>query len=154
MALRTGIKVEDLVVGTFALIAAVYPFIIALIIHFQERPTLSEDLARIREVYSVILGLVSCKYAEEVAPFIDPSILARLGGEEGIEEMCRRNRSLIGGRYRIVEAFEERGEDMVVRVEVKLKERGRVETPIVIELVSEGRGDDLRIKEIRYVKGS
>ncbi len=154
MALRTGIKVEDLVVGTFALMATVYPFMIALIIHFQERSTLPEDLTRLREVYSVILGLVSCEYAEEVTSFIDPSILARLGGEEGIEDMCRRNRSLIGGGYRIVEAFEDRGKDMVVRVEVKRKEKGKVETPIVIELVSEGRGDDLRIKEIRYVKGS
>ncbi len=146
-------KVEDIVVGSFAFLAMVYPVFIAFMIHLQENVDPSEDLKRIRMFYSVILGIASCDRVREVVPLIDKDLLSELGGEEGIKAICLRNRILTDGSSRLEERILKENGAIKVEVSLKVKEEGTVRRPITLILKARRKDGEVRIEEISYVQG-
>ncbi|MDQ7039276.1 MAG: hypothetical protein Q9N26_08825 [Aquificota bacterium] len=138
MALRGRLRPEDALVLVFALVSVLYPLIVALVIHQQEVETVS----RVREVYSVLLGLSDCGRVDDVVPLLDPDLLRRIGGPEGVRRMCEEARRT-GGE--VSEVLVREGKRIFLRV----KRDG-----LVLTLRAKSSGSDILVEDISYVQGS
>ncbi len=120
MALKKKPKVEDLFIGSFVLLAFLYPFIITFIIEVEERGQSIGWKDKLRIVSLFVAGLEECttERAIEVARFFDRRSLQELGGVEGLLKMCSENKELLGNMMRIEETFKRFGNTYILEVNV------------------------------------
>jgi hypothetical protein len=153
VALRRRLKVEDALIVSFAVVWMLYPFLIALLIHHQESAGVPEEVSRLREVYSVILGLVACERSEEVTDLMDPALLEGIGGEEGLRRICEENRRLTYGRPKVLERITKEGNRITLRARVSFKERGVVRRSVTVVLRARTGERGPVVEDIVYVQG-
>jgi len=137
VALRKRVRSEDALILIFAFISVLYPLIIALLIHLQE----IEEVSKIREVYSVLLGISGCEKVNDIVAFFEPGLLRRTGGSKGIKEICQRNRRVKG---EVSEVLVRKGR--VVFLKVK---KGEVTLTLRVR-TSDG---DILVEDMGYVQG-
>ncbi len=118
MALRGRSNLEDVVIGTFVLLAFLYPFVITFLIRSEEAREHVGWRDRLRITYLFLSGLEECttQRATEVARFFDRGLLKELGGVEGILNVCRENKT--EGDVRLEERFESVGDVYVLKVSI------------------------------------
>ena len=136
MALRKRPKVEDILIGTFVLLAFLYPFIITSLIQMEEERLKLGWRDRLRITSLLLAGVEECTTdrAVQVARFFDRRVLQELGGVEGLVRMCLENKKKLGDEVSLKERVRRLGEVYLMELKIsgekgtlKLKVYGRME---------------------------
>ncbi len=147
--MRKKPKVEDLFIGSFVLLAFLYPFIITFVIEMEERGQKVEWTDKLRITSLFVAGLEECTTdrAVEVAKFFDRRALQELGGVDGLLRMCLGNKTLLGASVRIEEELEIDGSTAILRMKVYGNKIG-----IEIKVSGKINGEGLKITGIEIRK--
>ena len=144
--MRKRPRLEDIVVGLFVFLAVLYPAFVAYLIHIRGEER-GEVLETLRRVYLVLMGAVDCKESTEVSKLIEPDLLRRIGGEEGIKRICERNKEALGETFSLSERLERNGDLLKLEVEVKGEK-----AMLLIGIRAKVEGERVKVKELRYVQ--
>jgi len=155
LALKCKPKVEDGVIGTFVVLALLYPFLITFFIYVQEERESSEELNILRMAYVFVVGMEDCspQIASQVAQFMDRRLLERLGGVGGLVRTCNRNRERIKGSVNIDERVSRKDDRVTIYVKIRIRERGVVKDVVSLKVTGVRRGEVFRIMEMEYAEG-
>ncbi len=155
MALRRGPRIEDAVIGSFVLLALLYPILVTLLIHLQERRDHGEDTDLLRVTYLFVTGLEDCspETASRIAHHMERDLLRRLGGIAGLVEMCRRGKELTAGGVSIDEEVRREGSRITLYVSIGVREKGVVRRRLSLRLTGVREGGEFRITEVTYAEG-
>ncbi len=125
MALKKRPKVEDLLIGTFVLLAFMYPFIITSFIQIEEGRLKLDWRDKLRVASFLIGGLEECTAdrAVRVAKFFERRVLQEMGGVEGLIKMCLENKEKLGDKLSVEESVKKLGEVYLLEMEIS-GERG------------------------------
>ncbi|WP_457601352.1 hypothetical protein [Hydrogenivirga sp.] len=156
MALRKKLKVEDAIIGTFVVLALLYPLITTWLIYTQRKEESSKEIDVLRTAYIFIAGLEDCspETAARIAERMDGKLLRRLGGVGGLVKLCMKNRERITGSVSVEENIERSGRSVFIDVLIKVRDRGTVKERFKIEVFGYRGEGGLRITEVRYAEGS
>jgi len=148
LALKRRPKVEDVIIGTFVILALLYPLIITVLIKLEEPSQKADERKILRSVYLLLLGLERCeaKRVLEITKYMDRKLLKELGGVEGILQRCRENSGKFAGELSVKEKYEVEGSLKILSVEVE----GRLK----IKVYGKEEGEGFRIVGVEYAEGS
>lgn len=141
-------KVEDVIIGTFVILALIYPLIVIILIELEEPSQRADERKILRSVYLLLLGFDRCeaKRVLEVAGYMDRKLLKDLGDVEGILQRCRENSKRLPGELSVEESFEEEGSLKILSVKVE----GRLR----VKVYGKEEGKEFRIVGVEYAEGS
>jgi len=155
LALRKGPRIEDAVIGTFVVLALLYPLLVTLLIYLQEKEETSEEVDILRTTYLFVTGLEDCspETASRIAQFMEEELLQKLGGIAGLVDLCRRSKALTAGSVTVEENIQREGNRTLLRVHVKVRERGVVRRKLLLDLKAVRDAGGFRIEEVGYAEG-
>ncbi len=153
--MRKSVKVEDAIIGSFVLLALLYPIIVTLLIYEQKGKGSSREIDILRTAYLFLAGLEDCspETASHLAQYMDVKLLRKLGGVGGLTRSCMENRRKVSGNVVVEEDIERTGKVILMEVEIKVKEKGMFKGSLRINLYGFKEGNTFKITEIEYVKG-
>ncbi|RLJ70643.1 hypothetical protein BCF55_0921 [Hydrogenivirga caldilitoris] len=150
MALKHRLKFEDLIVGTFVVLALFYPLLITFFIYSQKEGQ-TEEIYVLRTAYIFLAGFEGCppEAAARIGGYMDTQLLKEMGGIDGLIELCNRNRlSFLEGTL-----IEERIEykDSSVTLKAKMKGKGK---ELRFEITGSKDINGFKITRLNYAEGS
>ena len=156
LAVSKKLSFEDLVIGTFVLLALLYPLGITLFIYTQEKREKTSELNLMRATYMFLLGLEDCspQRAIEIADLFERKLLQRLGGVPGLVKRCINNSVKLRGGIRLSEEVERVGRVLSVVVVITKKEKGLPRKVAKMELFGLSNEKGFKITDISDVKGN
>jgi hypothetical protein len=151
MAMRIKYNKEDLLIGIFIVLGISYPFLVALLIFFEDAVERKHAMEEIKAFYSFLLGLEECKEerAFELSKIMDQEFYKEAGGERGLLSACQSYRK----SYPSAVAKERRVKDDEVLVDLLVKEKGIIKKVASVRLYFEKGEEGVKIKRVEYEKG-
>ncbi len=151
--MRLNYSKEDLLLGFFIVLGISYPFLIALLIFFEDAMERRHTMEEIKAFYSFLLGLEECREerAFELSKIMDEELYKELGGEKGLISSCQSYRRSLGSSAVAKERMTREDE---VLVDLLVKEKGVIKKVASVRLYFEKGEGGVRIKRVEYEKGS
>jgi len=155
LALKKGPRIEDAVIGTFVVLALLYPILVTFLIHLQERGEGSEEVDILRTTYLFVTGLEDCspETASRIAQFMEEELLKKLGGIAGLVDLCRRNKLLTSGSVTVEEDIRREESRTFLKVRIKVREKGVIRRKLFLDLKAVRDAGEVRIEEVSYAEG-
>ena len=156
LALRRGVKIEDLIIGSFVFLALLYPLIVFLMIEHGEVERGQEDLELLRTTYLFITGLEDCspQTASLIASHMDKELLRNMRGIAGLVKLCRENGNRLRGSVSIDEEVRRKEGYLTLTVKLVIREKGIPRRRFKIVLLGKRIGGSFKILEIKHAEGS
>jgi len=150
LALKKGPRIEDAVIGTFVVLALLYPILVTFLIHLQERGEGSEEVDILRTTYLFVTGLEDCspETASRIAQFME------YGG--GASQKARRHSGACGSvqKEQTPDLRQRREESRTfLKVRIKVREKGVIRRKLFLDLKAVRDAGEVRIEEVSYAEG-
>jgi hypothetical protein len=151
MVMRIKYSKEDLLIGFFIVLGISYPFLIALLIFFEDAMERKHTMEEVKAFYSFLLGLEECKEdkAFELSKILDEGLYKELGGEKGLISICQSYRK----SYPSAMAKDKVLKDDELLVDLLVKEKGIIKKVASVRLYFERGEEGVKIKRVEYEKG-
>ena len=145
-------RIEDAIIGTFVVLAVLYPFITAMLIHFRHMGFEEDPVFLMRDTYNFIGGLRECDHVTSyrIVSSMSDSALEVVGGSKGITNLCRANRLRSRGSVKVEEHIEREEDHITMSANITYGDGGSIK----LKLEGSLKGGDLLIEEVVYAEGS